>query len=484
MSWLIIIEALYIIFLILFIVKILFDIDSGPKASAYILLVILLPVIGMVIYIFFGHNHHKKKLYSKRIGFEETKREFILKDLYRFNELNRSLFEEEFPNYTAMSDMVFKDVLSPVTLRNEVILLTNGEEKFPELIADIEKARHHIHFEYYIYEDDEIGNHIADLLIKKASEGVEVRFIYDDFGSRKIRKHLVEKLRKNGVKALPFLKINFVQLANRVNYRNHRKIVVIDGKIGYVGGINISDRYDNSFSGNKTFWRDTHMKVVGEAAWFLQRVFIADWNFSSVDKLEVNRSYFQEFAFDESVKREWVQIISDGPDTPNQSILFTYLQAILQAKEEVLLATPYFIPGREMIEVIKMAALKGVVIKLIVPMVSDSYIVNKASRSNYESLLESGVEIWLYRKGFIHAKTMVCDGELSVVGTANLDHRSFDLNFEVNAIIYGSQTGSRLRNEFMKDLRDSEQLLLEDWVKRPFLNKLTERVVRLIAPLF
>ncbi len=483
MSWLIYAETLYIIGVVLFIIKILFDIDSGPKASAYILLVVLLPILGMVIYLFFGHNQHKKKLYSQKIGLEESQRDFVLNHLYHFNEENINRFVKKYPHFSGMANMVFKDVLSPVTGLNEVILLTNGEKKFPQLIADLKNAKHHIHFEYYIYENDEIGNRIADLLIEKAKEGVEVRFVYDDFGSRKIRKGLVRKLRENGVDAMPFLKINFVQLANRVNYRNHRKIVVIDGKIGYVGGINVSDRYINT-SDERTFWRDTHIRVEGQAAWFLQTVFMADWNFTSGHKVKIDRKYFKNFEPDETKGREWVQIISDGPDTPNQSILFTYLQAILQAREEIFLTTPYFIPGQQMMEVIKMAALKGVVVKLIVPKISDSFIVNKASRSNYESLLEAGVEIWLYNKGFIHAKTMVCDGELSVVGTANLDHRSFDLNFEVNAIIYGETTGQKLRNEFMTDLLHSEKLILKEWANRPFWRKLTERLVRLVSPLF
>lgn len=483
MNWLIYAEILYVVGLVLFIIKILFDIDSGPKASAYILLVILLPVIGMVIYLFFGHNYHKKKLYSRKIGLDESQKDYVMNFLYRFNDDNTADFVKEFPQYSGMAGMVFKDVLSPVSAQNNVTVLVNGEEKFPALMADLRAAKEHIHFEYYIYEDDHIGNEIADILIQKAKEGVEVRFVYDDFGSRRIRKGLAKKLRKNGVEAMPFLKINFVQLANRVNYRNHRKIVVIDSKIGYIGGINISTRYINTTK-NKRFWRDTHIRLEGKSVWFLQTVFMADWNFCSDQKISLSRKYFKEYLPAKNGEKEWVQIISDGPDTPNQSILFTYLQAILQAKYEILLTTPYFIPGQQMIEVIRMAALKGVVVKLLVPEVSDSFIVNKASRSNYDALLDAGAEIWLYKKGFVHAKTMVCDGELSVVGTANLDHRSFDLNFEVNAIIYGKKTARMLRNEFMKDLKQSVRLMQEEWVKRSFWRKLTERLVRLIAPLF
>lgn len=376
--------------------------------------------------------------------------------------------------------MLLKDLDSPLTRDNTVKLLINGEEKFPELMDCLKKAKHHIHMEYYIYEQDEIGTAIIEILISKAKEGVQVRFIYDDFGSPSIKKKIENRMREAGIEVYPFSKVLFYLLANRINYRNHRKIVVIDGCTGFVGGINVSNKYINNKKG-RLYWRDTHLRIDGPGVYYLQYLFITDWNFCSSKKLKPQDVHFAEvIANKENV---YVQIVGSGPDSIQPSILFSVLQAIYLAKEEILVTTPYFIPGDSLLFALRIAALSGLSVKLLVPGKCDSRLVNAASKANYEDLLQAGVEIYLYEKGFVHAKTLVTDSRLSIIGTANMDHRSFELNFEVNAIIYDAEFAKKLRKVFFDDLEHAEKLNAKRWYKRSKLTQLPEKLARLLSPI-
>jgi cardiolipin synthase len=346
----------------------------------------------------------------------------------------------------------------------------------------LNEAKNHIHLEYYIYEDDHIGNAIKDLLVQKASEGVKVRLIYDDFGSRSIRRKLVGELRDSGVEAYPFNRVRLLYLANRINYRNHRKIIIVDGKTGFVGGINISDRYINkAHESGRNYWRDTHLRIDGPGLMILQHLFLCDWNFSSGQKLEHDKNFFQA----NSVKGSnvSVQIAASGPDSPASTIKLSFLKAINLARHEILLTTPYLIPGGSIMDALKVAALGGVKLKILVPGVSDSMLVNAAAWSNYGELLKTGVVIYTYNKGFIHAKSMVVDGNISIIGTANMDHRSFDLNFEVNAIVYGSEFGDQVRKTFYEDLHHASRLSYGQWKSRSIFYRFGERFARLLSPL-
>lgn len=482
MDWVFILEIVYILLLIGVGLRILFDTRSSVKTSAYLLLIIVLPIIGMIIYLSVGLNYRKYVIYSKKLTTDREQAKTILEAIQKLKEENADLFGQQFEQYQGISEMLFTDNLSLLTRHNQAEVLINGERKFPELLRSLQLAKHHIHIAYYIYENDQIGNQVANILIQKAAEGVEVRFIYDDFGSSGIRNNIVPKLRENGIEAYPFYEVRFVKLANRLNYRNHRKIVVIDGETGFVGGINICDKYSNAM-GNDLFWRDTHLKIKGEAVWTLQHIFIADWNFCSGQKLEINAQLFHQFSADEFPERTWAQIIASGPDSPHPSILYSYLQIIHLARRELLITTPYFVPGQEFLSALKMAALRGVTIKLLVPGVADSYFVNAASRSHYEDLLAVGVELFFYEKGFVHAKTLVCDEQLSVIGTANLDHRSFDLNFEVNAMLFNEKIAADLKAAFMEDLKTAREIDYQRWKDRSVIIQFMERLIRLFAPL-
>jgi cardiolipin synthase len=484
MSWLLIYEIVYIAVLVLICLRIVYDTRNTTKTLAYLLLVIFLPVIGVFFYFSFGINYRKRKMYSKKIVADENLarqlRESIFLSSRETFEKNRDFLQ----SHRTLAYLLAKDSMSVLSASNNVKLLVNGEQKFPEVLKALESATHHIHIEYYIYEDDEIGKAIEKVLIKKVKEGIEVRFIYDDFGSRSIHKKLAKRLANAGVAAFPFYKIFFIALANRINYRNHRKIIVVDGRIGFVGGINVSDRYINQVTeAKKLFWRDTHLRIEGSGVHYLQYLFLCDWNFCAKDHLKPNQLFFpKEPAFAVSGGKI-VQIAASGPDSDTPTILFSVLEAINLGTTEILITTPYFIPTDSIMDALIIASLGGVQVKILVPDKSDSVIVNTAASSYYDDLLKAGARIYRYKKGFVHAKTMVIDTKLSIVGTANMDNRSFHLNFEVNAIVYDAELAAELRANFYKDLEDAEEIDALAWDERPLYKQLIEKTTRLVSSL-
>ena len=476
------IYILYILVVFIVCINILVNTETPSKALGYLLLVISFPVFGIILYFSVGLNYRKRELYHKKL--EIDNQEFPKLEqraaTLSYNTLLRN--KEKLGNFFQLAS--FSRNKSFTSDNNNATLLINGEEKFPDLIESIRKAKHHIHIQYYIYENDEIGNQLAHELIKKARDGVEVRFIYDDFGSRKIRKNIVKQLREAGVEAFPFYKINLILLANRMNYRNHRKIVVIDGVVGYVGGINVADNYVNkSKDKEKLFWRDTHLKIVGISVINLQFTFLTDWNFCANQKLTFSNDYFPMENKSNDYGNHLIQIVSSGPDSKYPKIKFTLIQAILTAKHEVCITSPYFIPDKPFLDAIIIAALSGVSVKLLVPSKSDSFVVNTTTQSYFQEILDAGVEIYTYNKGFVHAKTMVCDRKVAIVGTANLDNRSFDLNFEINAIVYDEHIATELQKAFDKDLNSASRVISEEWSNRPFYMKLLERILYLFSSL-
>lgn len=481
MNWILLTEIIYVLFIIGVLLRIIYDTQSVTKTLAYLLLVIFLPIVGVFIYFSFGINYRKNKLYSKKIIQDEKQEDLVLAKLESYNLKNLDGIDDN-DHFSGLMKMIYETDRSPLTTNNSAKLLINGEEKFPEVLKELQNARHHIHIEYYIYEDDEIGRAIEKILIEKAKSGIEVRFIYDDFGSASIRKNLARRLRENGVKAFPFYEIKLIKLANRLNYRNHRKIIVIDGRVSFVGGINVSDKYNNAHSGNKLFWRDTHLKIEGDATAILQHLFIGDWNYCSDEKLTVSENYFPKPQMISGQTKN-IQIVSSGPDSDRPSIYYAVIKTIQSAKKEIFLTSPYFIPGETIIDALKMSALSGVDVRLLVPGISDSFMVNAAAKSYYNELLKAGVKIYLYQKGFVHSKTLVADRCLAIVGTANLDYRSFDLNFEVNAIVYDEEIAEELAFNFEKDMKDSEQIEIDSWLNRPKHVQLIEKIVRLISPM-
>jgi cardiolipin synthase len=479
MNWELLADLVYALVIIGVSLHIIYNTPSNAKALAYVLVTIFIPVIGIIVYLTVGLNYRKKKLYSKKIVRDKT----ALADLReRINLETEKAWDTDDPSiqkHKKLALYILNDGMSPLSGGNEVKLLINGENKFPEVIEALKNAKHHIHIEYYIFEDGEIAEQIKDILIQKAKEGVAVRFIYDDFGSRSIRKEFVAELKAAGVEAFPFYKILFILLANRVNYRDHRKIIIVDGCTGFVGGINVSDRYINK--PGQLFWRDTHVKITGPGVYYLQYLFICDWNFCSEKHLKLERDFFCTKPTGQG--KAIVQIAASGPDSDVPTLMLSMIQTIGLAEKELLITTPYFIPGEGIMNALHVAAMSGVKVKLLVPDKSDSALVNAAARSYYGELLAVGVEIYLYQKGFVHAKTLVSDGQLAIIGTANMDHRSYELNFEVNSMIYDTAIAEQLKGVFYEDIKDAKKINPKTWKKRPVYKQLPEKLVRLLSPL-
>ena len=482
MNWILIIQSAYLLLIFFVILRVLYDTRSSTKALAYILFIIFVPVVGMIFYFSFGINYRKRKLYTKKIVEDEPFRVEIRNKMNAHSdEINNSgLIPDK--NKT-LAEYIRRAGSSPLTANNKVKLLINGEEKFPELLKALENAKSQIHLEYYIYENDVTGNQIAEILIKKAKEGLAVRFLYDDFGSHGLGKPFIQKLKDAGVQTAPFYKIKWYALANRINYRNHRKIVIIDGLTSFVGGINMSDKYRNDLKPkNKLFWRDTHLMINGQATSYLQYLFMCDWNFCSPNKLVYNEIYFPEIPQNNTIENDVVQIAASGPDSSQPVIFYSLLESISAAKKSIYITSPYFIPGESLMDALIIAIQSGLDVKVLIPRISDSKMVNAAASAYYTELLQYGAKIYKYNKGFVHAKTMVIDDDLAIIGSANMDYRSFDLNFEVNAVVYSKNIAKQLKDAFENDLKESVQIDANSWLNRPKYIHLWEKIVGLLSP--
>lgn len=462
-------------------VRVIWETRSPSKTAAYLLLILLLPIGGSVLYLLVGVNYRKRRIYNKKIVrnaalFREVKHR-TLRDSDTTRKKHTLLTER----HEEVIDLLLGESLAPLS-ENQATLLLNGEQKFPTLLKALEEARHFIHIEYYIFDDDHIGNTIKETLIKKAKEGVTVRIIFDDFGSHDLWDSAVKDMRSHGIQIYPFYRIHFILFANRINYRDHRKVVIIDGHTGFTGGINIADRYINTPEQEDRFWRDTHVMIKGAAVLSLQYHFLANWNFCAEEHLGLTPTLFPESA-NEITGEDLVQIVTSGPDYPSPSIMLAYFTAIMEARQRVYITTPYFIPNESILNAIKKAAFSGKDVRILLPLHSDSTLVDAASRFYVQELLEAGVKIYFYTKGFIHAKTMVIDESLSFVGTANMDLRSFELNFEINAVIYGEQFTHQLHKAFMDDLQHSDEMSLAQWNQRNKLQAFVDAMARILAPL-
>lgn len=479
MTWIDLVAVGYYIFVTVVAVGILMENRNPMKTMGFVLVLYLVPVGGLIVYFLFGQNYRKRKIFSRK-GIRDNhliqswENEHLAR-IRNSEDIARLLPDEKWKvaNLLVNSD---KTVLS---FKNELTLLRNGEETFPALEKAILGARHHIHVEYYIVEDDVIGRKFRDLLIRKASEGIEVRFIYDDVGSSGLRKRFLKPLNDAGINTRPFMPVLFPLLTSQANFRDHRKVVIVDGSIGFTGGINLSGRYTNDTAGGR-YWRDTHLKIKGDAVKVLQMHFFLMWRFVYGEAPEMSPVYFPEV---DTEKSTLVQIAASGPDSDWANILSALFTAITGARKEIMITTPYFIPNDEILFALQTAALSGIDVRMILPEKSDSALVQAAMMSYVRELLEAGVKVYLYEKGFIHAKTLVVDDRFCTVGTSNMDYRSFDINFEVNAFIYDKQMVDELRHHFEEDLKDCRRLTLERWEKRVLRRRISESFARLVAPL-
>ena len=474
--WSIIIGLNYVLVLIA-IGFILFKNINPTKTITYILVLVMFPFVGLLVYYFFGQEYRKSKIFNRKNILNKSiikriSNEFVLKSK-DIEKLDNFLDDK-----MKLVKLLYKSENTPLTKFNQVTILKNGKEKFDHLFEDLKNAEHHIHLEYYILKDDNLGNQLINIICEKAQKGISVRLSFDDVGS-KISSKAKKKLTDSGVEFFAFMPVLFPQFTGKLNYRNHRKIAVIDGEIGYVGGINISDNYVN-YKDGKSFWRDTHVKIVGEAVKPLQVHFLMTWDFVSKSNLRITEKFFPKT----TLKTETaVQIAASGPDTDWANIMEAIFVAINTADDYVYITTPYFIPNEQIITALQVAAKSGVDVRLLIPKASDSWTAKHATNSYLEMLLEADVKIYQYEKGFIHAKTIVVDDIFSTVGTANLDYRSFNINFEINALIYNTKASLELKKHFIADLKDSEQLKLNTWRERPAFNKLKESYARLWSPL-
>ena len=344
----------------------------------------------------------------------------------------------------------------------------------------MKEAKDHIHLEYFIVKDSQIAREIQAILIDKARSGVEVRLLYDDFACwrLKIKRSFLRELREAGVKCAAFLPTKFPIFGGQLNYRNHRKIAVIDGKISYTGGLNIGDEYMGRFK-KFGYWRDSHIRIRGIATHMLQLIFIVDWYLTTKELLN-DEKYMPKM---KTVGNTAIQVVGTGPDSKWEDIHYAFFSAISQAKKRVYIETPYFIPDESLLKAIKTAALSGVDVRIIFPQKIDHYIVNVASYSYLEEIMKTGGKVYLYQKGFIHSKVFLVDDEVASIGSSNMDLRSFMLNFEVNAFIYDREYINRIADQFYQDQEDSIQLLEEYYSKRTLWVRLAESIARLFSPL-
>lgn len=463
---------LYVAIMIPAIIRVLLDNRQPAKTMAWILVLAFMPFVGIIFYIFFGQNTRKERHISDRSMDQLTKRsmlEFVEQENLHLPANNKPLMNL-FTNQNWA--FPFKD--------NRVDIFTDGYEFICSLLYNIGKAQHHIHLDTYIFEDDALGYLVADALIDKAEQGVEIRVIYDDVGCWKVKDAFFERMRDTGIDVHAFMPVRFPAFTSKVNYRNHRKLCVIDGKVGFIGGMNIAKRYVKGTG--KQPWRDTHLRIQGGGVYALQRAFLIDWYF--VDRtLITNRVYYPPV--DIHINNSClVQVVTSSPIAPWPDIMQGYVRILLQAQKYVYMETPYFLPTEPVLFAMRTAALAGVDIRLMIPRKADAKLVEWASRSYVMEAIEAGVKVCLYMGGFNHSKLLVSDDNLCTVGSTNIDFRSFENNFEANAFFYDEEMAQRIKAIYLKD--ESQSILVDDvsyFVKRPFMKRLFESIVRLLSPL-
>lgn len=464
-----ILEILYALTIISVVIVVISENRNPIKTLSWVMVLVFLPFVGLIWYLVFGQDFTKKQVITKRMYSKLKKRPL--------DEVG-PLEEFAYPQEHASLIRLLKNLdHTPLLGGNDVRFYTHAAEKFEDLLRDIENAKQHIHVEYYVFEGDNIGRKVRDALIRKSLEGIEVRVIYDSFGSRKTPKAFFEEFRKAGIEAEPFLKVALPKITSRLNFRNHRKIIVIDGQIGYVGGINIADRYIDGFKWGT--WRDTHVRIEGKGVQGLQSIFLIDWFFVS-QTLITSRKYFPELPVYGSIS---MQTVNSGPFREEREISHGILQAIYDAQKSIFIQTPYFIPPESMIEALQAAAIRGLDVRLIISKKSDVPLVQMASRSFVKEMLESGVKVYMYEKGFLHSKLMVFDDSLTLIGSVNFDSRSFEHNFEVEAFIYDHDVAEKAMDIIVEDQRFSQVVSLREWMRRPMRLRFIESLMRLFAPL-
>lgn len=461
---------IYSIVAVVLIINVILENRDSVKTLAWVLVLLFLPVLGMLLYFFFGRDKRKEKLIGKRLMSQINQRNLSA---------NVKQYVPDLPNeYAALHSYLRNTASSYALPAGSVDVITDTKRYALMLIRELERAEKHIHMQFYIFENDEFGRMIRDLLMRKAREGVEVRLIYDSVGSLKVNKDFFEEMRAAGVYVESFLKVRFPLFSNRVNYRNHRKLVIIDGVTGFIGGCNVANRYITG--GVWGYWRDTVLLVRGVAVQGLQFAFLVDWYFAN-HSLVSGKNYFPQQSKTES--GTWMQIVTSNPFGEVRTVLGGYVKMLSSVRKYVYLQTPYFMPNESFMLALKSAALSGADVRLMIPERCDNRVAGLASMSYLGDLLKVGVKVYLYRAGFIHSKAVVCDDYLSSVGSVNLDFRSFYYNFEVTSFVYDKGVAQELKNSFLEDIKHCRLLSLSEYCRRSIWRRWLESCARLFSPL-
>ena len=463
-------SILYILTIIVTIGVIVGENRNPVKSLAWVTVLILLPVAGCILYLLFGRSLKGMRMISRR----NRKR---LRARHHFAPVNIDRLPLSDTNRQLVR-LVNKLVEPHYFAHNHIDIFTQGQPKFDQLKADLAAAREYIDLQYYIFEDDAIGREICDILVAKAREGVTVRVIYDHLGSYTFNSSFFARMRRDGVEAYPFLKVTLTEFANRLNWRNHRKLVIIDGKVGYVGGMNIADRYVTGDNGNRP-WRDTHLRITGEAVSALQYVYAIDWNFMG-RPLPVEDTTALPL---EASDTDGVQIVGSGPNGRWSNIALVFIHAISNARERVWIQTPYFLPNDALLKVLQTAALSRVDVRVMLPRRCDSRLLGLASASYIKECILAGIKVYFYDPAMLHSKVVIVDDDFVTTGSTNFDFRSFEHNFECNALVYGKAFNARMCAIFESDQSQCERVHLTRWRRRPLWRKALESIVRLLSPI-
>ncbi len=463
--------SLYIFIGVVIIIRLLLNGMRPTKTLAWVLAVFTIPVGGMLLYLMLGRNRRKNKLYKLKRTPKITN--YINQTLDQYP----SITEEEYTEHHKIISLITKNSYFVPSTGNELKLLKNGEVTFRAIFDALEQAEHFIHLEYYIFEEGELSKSLFELFQKKVKNGVKIRILYDGIGSISLSKKYIKKLKQIGVEIHKFLPIRFGKFLSSINYRNHRKIIVIDDKIAFTGGINVSDKY---VKGDLTLgtWHDMHLQLKGPIVHSLQAIFAMDWYLVSTDDKILETSYFHPY---QKTEGSTAQIVHSGPDSDFSATQQMYFSIINEAKNYVYITNPYIIPGESILDALKVASLSGIDVRLLLSDNSDSKIVRWCVRSYFERLLQAGVKIYLFPEGFLHSKTIVADDTISSVGTTNLDIRSFEQNYEVNAVIYDDLFAIALKNDFLNDCDKSIQLNYDTFVQRPWQDRIKEGAAKIFS---
>ena len=461
----------YTVIAIVAMITVLLEHRQPAKTIAWVLVLSFLPLVGIVLYFFFGRRTRKNRhIWEKSLN-QLTKRSMI-----EFAEQKQLELPEEHKELIQL--FVNQNFALPFK-NNETDVYVSGYEFFPALLAEISKATHHIHIVSYIIDDDPLGRLLRDALIDKARKGVEVRLLFDDVGSWKTPNRFFEQMREEGIEVHPFMPVRFPAFTGKVNYRNHRKIIVIDGKVGFIGGMNLAQRYVKGHKG--IMWRDTHVKISGAAVYGLQRAFLIDW-FHADRTLITDRKYYPDTTI--TPNNNLIQIVTSSPTNVWEELEQGYIKILLSAKRYVYMETPYFLPTEPIFFAMRTAALSGVDVRLMVSLKTDSKLVQMASRSYLTQTIQAGVKVICYEEGFNHTKLLVADDNVATIGSANIDFRSFENNFEANAFFYDKSMAQRIKDIFLTDETKCVPLeKIKEINHKSFIYRLWESVVRLLSPL-